>query len=59
MMLMEQAERIAREEHGAYKISVISGVFSCPFLIDCSLERGYVHMSCMNTSCRCGDKKLL
>ncbi|XP_028840469.1 elongator complex protein 3 [Denticeps clupeoides] len=26
MMLMEEAERIAREEHGAYKLAVISGV---------------------------------
>ncbi len=26
MLLMEEAERIAREEHGANKIAVISGV---------------------------------
>ena len=26
MLLMEEAERIAREEHGSSKISVISGV---------------------------------
>ena len=25
MLLMEEAERIAREEHGSFKISVISG----------------------------------
>lgn len=25
MLLMEEAERIAREEHGSYKIAVISG----------------------------------
>lgn len=25
-MLMEEAERIAREEHGSYKLAVISGV---------------------------------
>ena len=25
MLLMEEAERIAREEHGSHKISVISG----------------------------------
>lgn len=25
-MLMEEAERIAMEEHGSYKLSVISGV---------------------------------
>lgn len=26
MLLMEEAERIAREEHGSHKIAVISGV---------------------------------
>jgi len=26
MLLMEEAERIAREEHGAHKLSVISGI---------------------------------
>ena len=26
MLLMEEAERIAREEHGAWKLAVISGV---------------------------------
>ena len=25
MLLMEEAERIAKEEHGSFKISVISG----------------------------------
>lgn len=28
MLLMEEAERIAREEHGSFKIAVISGVLS-------------------------------
>lgn len=28
MLLMEEAERIAREEHGSSKITVISGVLS-------------------------------
>ena len=27
MLLMEEAERIAREEHGSVKIAVISGIF--------------------------------
>ena len=27
MLLMEEAERIAVEEHGSYKISVISGLY--------------------------------
>lgn len=27
MLLMEEAERIAREEHGSVKLAVISGVF--------------------------------
>ena len=26
MLLMEEAERIARDEHGAWKLAVISGV---------------------------------
>ena len=29
MMLMEEAERIAVEEHGSHKISVISGACTC------------------------------
>ena len=28
MMLMEEAERIALQEHGSYKISVISGTYT-------------------------------
>jgi len=31
MLLMEEAERIAREEHGSHKISVISGKTSVTF----------------------------
>ena len=27
MLLMEEAERIARDEHGSIKIAVISGIF--------------------------------
>ena len=27
MLLMEEAERIAREEHGSPKIAVISGIY--------------------------------
>ena len=29
MLLMEEAERIAREEHGSHKIAVISGSVFC------------------------------
>ena len=29
MLLMEEAERIAKEEHGSSKISVISGEYVC------------------------------
>ena len=29
MLLMEEAERIAREEHFSYKIAVISGMCMC------------------------------
>uniref|UniRef100_A0AAA9TDW0 Elongator complex protein 3 n=1 Tax=Bos taurus TaxID=9913 RepID=A0AAA9TDW0_BOVIN len=39
MLLMEEAERIAREEHGSGKIAVISVTKSCPTLcdpVDCS-----------------------
>lgn len=28
MLLMEEAERIAKEEHGSWKIAVISGIFA-------------------------------
>lgn len=28
MLLMEEAERIAKEEHGSWKIAVISGTFA-------------------------------
>ena len=33
MLLMEEAERIAREEHGSHKISVISGKPSVTFRV--------------------------
>lgn len=32
MVLMEEAERIAVEEHGSHKISVISGTCTCTHL---------------------------
>ena len=32
MLLMEEAERIAKEEHGSFKISVISGNYICSYL---------------------------
>lgn len=32
MMLMEEAERIARDEHGAAKLAVISGIECIPSL---------------------------
>ena len=33
MMLMEEAERIALQEHGSYKISVISGIIiTCVYI---------------------------
>jgi len=35
-LLMEEAERIAREEHGAHKLAVISGK---TFVLEISLER--------------------
>lgn len=31
MLLMEEAERIAKEEHGSWKIAVISGTFALSF----------------------------
>ena len=38
MLLMEEAERIAKDEHGSNKISVISGIKQLPDMIvfDCS-----------------------
>ncbi len=33
MLLMEEAERIATEEHGSHKISVISGTHNTPKLV--------------------------
>ena len=34
MLLMEEAERIAQEEHGSHKISVISGKHCIPHVSD-------------------------
>ena len=33
MLLMEEAERIAQEEHGSCKISVISGKIKVPTIV--------------------------
>ena len=33
MLLMEEAERIAQEEHGSRKISVISGKIKVPTIV--------------------------
>ena len=41
-LLMEEAERIAREEHGAHKLAVISGKTSGVFLSDHALLRSLV-----------------
>jgi len=40
MLLMEEAERIAKEEHGSWKIAVISGIFalSPPFFFSLNLK---------------------
>ena len=44
MLLMEEAERIAKEEHGSFKISVISGNLFVVSYTCCANHGGYLPM---------------
>ena len=51
MLLMEEAERIAQEEHGSHKISVISGKHCIPHVSDVVDRPSYcdlLYSKCMN-----------
>lgn len=54
MLLMEEAERIAREEHGSGKIAVISGTWGrAKFMIPSHFELGTTVKTMLVPSCPC------